>query len=170
MARAYLDVRRCHEQGQASRHAAGVTVVRWFWRAVHRPGESAWQQCWRTVVRALGLAGQVGLSPRTAERSSGVRLWSSGVDADLSACRVSPSRAARNFSWPGTVASRLSARAISPSRSWARSRKFRDVLASISTGATASTIIVYVRNSSYAMSRSPEPARNWDTARDAVLA
>jgi hypothetical protein len=39
--------------------------------------------------------------------------------------------------------------------------------ASISTGATESSIVVCVRNSSSAASRSPEPASAWDTARDA---
>src|SRR5262252_2820056 len=54
MARAHLDVRRCYRQGPASRHAASVTFVRWSWQAVNRRGESAWQQCWRTVVRGPG--------------------------------------------------------------------------------------------------------------------
>src|SRR5215469_12694946 len=54
MARAHLDVRRCYEQGWASRHVARVTFVRWFWQAVNRLGEWAWQQCWRTVVRGPG--------------------------------------------------------------------------------------------------------------------
>src|SRR5215469_4405651 len=122
------------------------------------------------LVRGPGLAGQAGSSPRTADRISGVRFWSSGVDADLSACRVWSSRAAKYSSSRGAVASTLIARASSPSRSWARSRKFLEVLASISTGATDSTIIVYVRNSSYAMFRSPEPASTLDTAFDAMLA
>jgi hypothetical protein len=58
---------------------------------------------------------------------------------------ASSSPVAGEFSWPGFLARTLSATAISPSRCWACSRKFLDVVSSIRTGATDSSIVVYAR-------------------------
>jgi hypothetical protein len=43
----------------------------------------------------------VGSSPRTADRIAEFRFWSSGVNADLSACSASSSRVAEEPPCPG---------------------------------------------------------------------
>jgi hypothetical protein len=63
--------------------------------------------------------------------------------------------------------------AIRPPTAWACSRKLLDTRSSIRTGAPTSSIIMYVRNSSDAASRtlwSAPSAAAWDTERDARTA
>ena len=70
---------------------------------------------------------------------------------------------------PDDLAVTPSETAISPPTTWACSRKFLDTCASIRTGAPTSSIIMYVRRSPEAASRSLSPAPGataWDTERN----
>ena len=74
------------------------------------------------------------------------------MEAARSRCTASSSRVPGDAPELDDPAVSPSASAMMPPVTWACSRKFRDALASIRTGAPTSNIIMYVRNSSAAAS------------------